>query len=237
MVNEKSSQASENKQKPKVDLTWEAYNDIRRMIFLRDLRPGHKIPYRGMAKRLGMSLTPVVQALKHLEFLGLVRHEPNRGFYVQMINVEEIREVYELREVLEMRLIQKVIVRLNDERLERIRAALEEYLTASKNGSNKLRLAKDIQFHLAIAAASGEPITTQVIRYLLDFLYLRFEPEFIFSRPQETAEKEHQAIYNAIAERDVKEARKAIGHHIRSIRDNALKGIKSRLVEEEEIEI
>jgi DNA-binding GntR family transcriptional regulator len=59
------------------------------------------VPYRSSAKKLGMSLTPVVHAMKYLEFLGLFRNEANRGFFVVEITPEEVREVYELREVLE----------------------------------------------------------------------------------------------------------------------------------------
>jgi DNA-binding GntR family transcriptional regulator len=96
------------------NLTQEAYQDIRRMIFLKELNPGQKVAYREMAERLGMSLTPVVQALKHMEFMGLVRHEPNRGFFIEQISPKEIEEAYELREMLETSLLPSVIKGLDD---------------------------------------------------------------------------------------------------------------------------
>ena len=80
----------------KVNLTRKAYNDIRKIIFLNELRPGQKVAYRDMAKRLGVSLTPVVQALKHMEFLGLLQHEPNRGFFIKPIVVDEVSEAFEM---------------------------------------------------------------------------------------------------------------------------------------------
>ncbi|MEN8247236.1 MAG: GntR family transcriptional regulator, partial [Thermodesulfobacteriota bacterium] len=70
------------------NLTKEAYNDIRKMIFLNEFRPGQKVAYRKMAQRLDMSLTPVVQALKLMEHMGLVRHEPNRGFFIDKITAQ-----------------------------------------------------------------------------------------------------------------------------------------------------
>ena len=94
------------------NLTREAYQDIRRMIFLKELNPGQKVAYREMAERLGMSLTPVVQALKHMEFMGLVRHEPNRGFFIEHISPQEIEEAYQLREMLETSLLPGVIIRM-----------------------------------------------------------------------------------------------------------------------------
>jgi DNA-binding GntR family transcriptional regulator len=85
----------------KVNLTGEAYAQKKGMLFFKVFQPGQQVPYRSLAKKLGMSMTPVVQALKHLEFLGLLRNEANRGFFVVEITPEEVREVYELREVLE----------------------------------------------------------------------------------------------------------------------------------------
>ncbi len=66
------------------------------MVFLNELRPGQKVAYRVMAKRLGISLTPVVQALKHMEFLGLLQHEPNRGFFIKPIVVDEVSVAFEM---------------------------------------------------------------------------------------------------------------------------------------------
>ena len=236
-MNHKSKSRSRERRGPKSDLTREAYNDIRRMIFLNELRPDQKVAYRDMAKRLGMSLTPVVQALKHMEFLGLLRHEPNRGFFVQPIVTEEIIEAYELREVMECNLIPKVIEHLDEDGLNRFKIALDAYLEASHNGSLKLRLARDIHFHMTLAEISRRPLSIWILRYLLDFLYLRFEKDLIFSRPQETADREHQKIFDAIVAGKTRTAQKAMREHIRNIRSNVLVGLKARLIESERIEI
>jgi DNA-binding GntR family transcriptional regulator len=218
------------------NLTREAYQDIRRMIFLKELNPGQKVAYREMAERLGMSLTPVVQALKHMEFMGLVRHEPNRGFFIEHISPQEIEEAYQLREMLETSLLPGVIEGLDDKGEKKLKQALGEYLAASRSGSLNLRLAKDINFHMTLADFSDQRISIRILRYLFDFLYLRFGQELIFSRPQESAGLEHQAIFDAVATRDVSAARKAMRRHIRNIRNNALEGMQNRLAEAEQID-
>ena len=218
------------------NLTREAYNDIRRMIFLKELNPGQKVAYREMAERLGMSLTPVVQALKHMEFIGLVRHEPNRGFFIEQISPKEIEEAYELREMLETSLLPGVIKGLDDNDEKELKQALGESLEASRSGSLNLRLAKDINFHMKLAEFSGQRLSIWILRYLFDFLYLRFGQELIFSRPQESAGLEHQAIFDAVAARDISAARKAMRRHIRNVRDNALEGIQNRLLEASQID-
>jgi len=236
-VTQNSKFSRGSKPNSKINLTREAYNDIRKMIFINEFRPGQKVPYRDLAKRLGMSLTPVVQALKHMEFLGLLQHEPNRGFYIKPIVAEEISEVYELREMLEVNLIPKIVAQLNKDGASRLKLALDEYLDASRSGSLKMRLAKDMNFHMTLAEISSQSISIRVLRYLLDFLYLRFEKEQIFSRPQESSAVEHQKIYDCIMARNSREAGKAVRNHIRSVKDNVMEDLRTRLEDSEEIEI
>ncbi len=226
-----------NKPENKGNLTRDAYNDIRRMIFLNELRPGQKIAYRDMAQRLGMSLTPVVQALKHMEFMGLLYHEPNRGFYIKPMEAAEIEEAYDLREVLEVNLVPKIVMRLDEDGKNQLKAALEEYLAAGRAGSLKLRLSRDMNFHMTLAEISNQSLSTWMLRYLLDFLYLRFEKEQIFSRPQASAAVEHQKIVETYSAGNTREAKKAMRDHIRSVKDNVMKDLRNRILETEKIEI
>ena len=80
------------KKKPSADAghTRKAYQGIRQMLFHNEIVPGQKIAYRDLAERLGMSQTPVIQALKWLEFQGLVRHERHRGYYTEPISIQEV---------------------------------------------------------------------------------------------------------------------------------------------------
>ncbi len=217
------------------DLTKEAYNDIRKMIFSNELRPGQKIPYRGMAERLNMSLTPVVQALKHMEFMGLVHHEQNKGFFVEKVTPREIDEAYKLRSILEPRLLAETIPTIDEQGEKKIGAALDEYIDACQKGSLKLKLVKDIQFHMSMAELSGQNLSILILRYLFDFLYLRFSQELIFSRPSEDSADAHTAIFDAIKSRDIKTATMVLKKHIKEINKNALDGISERLSEVEDI--
>lgn len=217
------------------DLTKEAYNDIRKMIFSNELKPGQKIPYRRMAEGLSMSLTPVVQALKHMEFMGLVRHEQNKGFFVEKVTSREIDEAYQLRITLEPRMLSQTILILDERGEKKIRTALDEYIDACKKGSLKLKLVKDIQFHMSIAELSGQSLSILILKYLFDFLYLRFGQELIFSRPSEDSANAHTAIFEAIKTKDVETATRVLKDHIKDIHKNALDGIQERLTEVEDI--
>lgn len=230
MIPKKKIKSSKGK-----DLTREAYNDIRKMIFSNELRPGQKIPYRRMAERLNMSLTPVVQALKHMEFMGLVHHEQNKGFFVEKVTPREIDEAYKLRSILEPKLLAETIPTIDEQGEKKIGAALDEYIDACQKGSLKLKLVKDIQFHMSMAELSGQNLSILILRYLFDFLYLRFGQELIFSRPSEDSADAHTAIFDAIKSRDIKTATMVLKKHIKEINKNALDGISERLSEVEDI--
>lgn len=217
------------------DLTKEAYNDIRKMIFSNELKPGQKIPYRRMAEGLNMSLTPIVQALKHMEFMGLVRHEQNKGFFVETVLPQEIDEAYHLRIILEPAMLAQTIPNLDEKGEKKIETALDEYLDACQKGSLRLKLVKDIQFHMSMAELSGQNLSISILKHLFDFLYLRFGQELIFSRPSEDSAGAHSAIFAAIKSRDVETATKVLKKHIQEIHKNALDGLQKRLSEVEEI--
>ena len=230
MVHKKRVKNSKEK-----NLTREAYNDIRKMIFSNELKPGQKIPYRRMADGLNMSLTPVVQALKHMEFMGLVCHEQNRGFFVENVTPQEIDEAYKLRIIIEPEMLSHTILNIDEQGIKTVGAALDEYLEACQKGSLKLKLVKDIQFHMSMAELSGQKLSILILRYLFDFLYLRFGQELIFSRPSEDAADAHTAIFEAIKSKSVKKATLVLKKHIKAIHKNALNGIQDRLSEVDDI--
>ena len=217
------------------NLTREAYNDIRKMIFSNELKPGQKIPYRRMADGLSMSLTPVVQALKHMEFMGLVRHEQNKGFFIEKVSSQEIDEAYKLRYIIEPIMLAQTILNLDEQGEKKIGTALDEYLDACEKGSLRLKLVKDIQFHMSLAQLSGQKLSILILKHLFDFLYLRFGQELIFSRPSEDSAHAHTAIFDAIKSRDVKAATLVLKAHIKEIHKNALEGIQERLLGAEDI--
>jgi len=215
------------------NLVTQAYTGIRRMLFLNEIAPGQKLHYRDLAEQLGMSPTPVTQALKWLEFQGLVHHRTNRGFYMEPISLEEVREIYDLREALELALLPKALENLDENSIGRLRSALEDYLKVSTNRYLKQRLLKDMEFHLTLAGLSDCRITLRILRHLFDLLYLKYKAEILFSRPMEDVDTEHKKIFDRLVARDLKGARRALEHHLHTVRDHVLDNIQQVLEEKE----
>lgn len=207
------------------DHTARAYQGLRRMLFLGEIAPGQKLHTRDLAEHLGMSPTPVVQALKWLESQGLVRHEPNRGYTVEPTSPDEVREIYDLREQLEADLVTRATERRDEAGLAAIGRALDAHAEATREGYLRRRLVTDMEFHLAIGAAAGRGVSLGVLRHLFDLLYLKHKAESLFARPLDRVEDEHRQVYERIAAGDAEGARKALVGHLRSVRDHVLKGL------------
>jgi DNA-binding GntR family transcriptional regulator len=212
--------------KTKDDFTNEAYMGIRRMFFLNEIIPGQKISYGDLATRLKMSTTPVIQALKRLEFQGLVRHEPNRGYYTENISLEEITEIYEFRELIEVSLLPRTISSITKKGLSKLKKALDNHLDAVRDIYLKDRLLKDMEFHLVLASLSGNQLQINTVKFLFDLLYLKYRGNILFVTPMETVDSEHIQLFENIDAGNLETAQTILGQHISNVKKHAILSIE-----------
>ncbi|MEE4363669.1 MAG: GntR family transcriptional regulator [Desulfotignum sp.] len=217
--------------KTKEDFTKEAYMGIRRMFFHNEIIPGQKISYGDLAKRLNMSTTPVIQALKHLEFQGLVRHEPNRGYYTENVSLEEITEIYDFRELIEVSLLETTIKTIGKRGLNQLKKALDSHLAAVRDIYLKERLLKDMEFHLKLAQLSGNRIQINTLKYLFDLLYLKYRGNILFVTPMDRVDSEHIRLYESIEKKELHQAREILSRHIANVKQHAVECIQRTLNE------
>jgi len=217
--------------KPDSNHTQIAYEGIKKILFTNEIPPGRKISYRQLAEHLGMSLTPIIQALKRLEFQGLVRYEPNKGYSTEPMSMQEIAEIYDMRELIEVSLLPDVIKNLNEDGIKTLQALLksrnksEEVLCHKDEPYLNERLLNDKEFHLTLAGLSGRKIQVQMLQYLFDLLYLKYGGSFLFIQSKEPVGSQHQGIFNAVVSHDVEEAGRALKAHFTQIKSQALKAL------------
>ncbi len=209
--------------------TRKAYDGIRNMLFHSEIGPGQKISYRDLAERLGMSQTPVIQALKWLEFQQLVYHEPHRGYYTAPVDLQEVEEIYDLRLLIELDLLHKTVKRVEDAGIKRLRTALNAHLKASKGSYIFDRLLKDMEFHLTLAALSGCNVQQQTLKNLFDLLYLKYGGKFLFSSSMDSADSDHQDLFDKVEKRDLRGARNVLTGHIRRVKQHVVEGVGQML--------
>jgi len=208
--------------KRKEDFTQEAYMGIRRMFFNNEIIPGQKISYRDLAERLEMSPTPIIQALKRLEFQGLVRHEPNCGYYTEKTSLEEITEIYDFRKIIEVSLLESTINKINATKLKKLQKALDNHLSAVRDIYLKDRLLRDREFHMTLAELSECNLQINTLRHLFDLLYLKYRGNILFVTPMDTVDDQHIRIYEHITLKDVEGAQRILGQHILNVKKHAL---------------
>ena len=213
------------------DLVQKAYLSLRRMLFHNEIVPDQKIPFLDLAKKFEMSPTPVIQALKFLEFQGLVRREPNRGYYMEPLSLEELQQIYELRELLELSLVPETIRRLNGAGINRLKDALEAHLAAIQDVYSNKRILQDIEFHLTLASLAQKKLQQKMLQNVFDLLYLKYRSSMTYVTFEKSVDSDHQVVFNAIVSRDLPKAQAIVSKHITHAKTHALISLE-RMIKE-----
>ena len=223
------------RKEPAVDLTRKAYTLIRQMMFHNEIVPGQKLAYRDLAKRLNMSLTPVSNALKYLEFQGLVRKELNRGYFTEPISTKEVQEIYDFRELIEVSLLADSIAYLDKGGRKKLRKAFEASVDAPNDTYVSQRVSKDVRFHMTLAQLSCNLTQTRVLGHLFDLLYLKYGGDVLFNKYMKPGDFAahiastvscHQQIYDAVIAKNLAGAREALSRHIKAVKEDVLWGLE-----------
>src|SRR3970040_656991 len=109
------------------NLSARVYNQIKRLILCNEIMPGQKLHHQELSERLGVSRTPVREALTRLVQEGYVSLLPNRGFTCKEIGMQEAEELYDLREAMEAFAVEKATARLTQAALDPLRRKLDCY--------------------------------------------------------------------------------------------------------------
>jgi DNA-binding GntR family transcriptional regulator len=208
-----------------------AYQGIRRMLYTKELVAGQKIASAEIAEKLQLSPTPVVQALKRLELLGFVSHEPNRGFHVTPFSIKEIEEIYEMRELLEPSLLRPTIENLKKEGIAELKKAMQAHLAAERDFHLKERLFKNREFHLTLASLSGKETQIRILQNLFDVLFLKYGG--LPSTSLTATDQEHQEIFDSVAMRSLDRAQRVLKNHITNVKTQFLSSVRKMLAEQE----
>ena len=225
--------APQNKVKPstvqkKGNTVEEAYQEIKKMIYYNMLAPGQKLVYQDLAKRLNMSITPVIQALNGLKRSNFVRYEANKGYFVGEITEAEARELYEAREALETYLIPSVIKNLKDKDLDSIVKTFKESKVDPHAGYQRLHMIRDAEFHLKIIEYAGNRTIYNLLEEIFENIYLRYRPEYLIEVRVKNAVSEHRAFLRSLEKGDVRETRSLLKKHIENGMHNVIEHVRSR---------
>jgi len=195
-------------------LNREAYKALRSAILGRKLPPGRKLIVRVLAEELGLSPTPVKEALSALEREGLVVAVPHRGYFVLEPTLEDVQEIYRLREVLEglaARLAVEESGKTLPAKLERI---LERQRKAAERGDIAGYGDLDLSFHRTLWQAARNRRLLAVAETLDGQIRLLINSSAAIPGRLPLSLAEHEAVLEAIAAHDPDAAETAMREHV-----------------------
>lgn len=187
---------------------------IREAIARGDIRPGERLLQLELAKKLGISSTPIREALRALQAQGIVVHEPNKGVRVADVRPEEATEIYLIREVLEALATEQATSRLSPDALDEVRS-LHEQMAAAVAAGKLVRLRRlNHAMHFAIYRAAGLTRLAQMIELL--WTLFPWDTLYVIPGRAQASVREHEEILRALESQDAAAAGEAVRRHIRA---------------------
>ena len=189
-----------------------AVDAMREMIIDGKVQAGERFDVRRIASELGMSITPVREALRILEAEGLVLYNEHRSISAMELTTEDAKELYMLRSFLESMATEIAAENLTDADLKAIEAAQEEMVEAARSGDPSRASAANRKWHFAIYR-SGR---TKFVEPFIIRLWNQFAWSTIWRVPGrlEQSVAEHQEITAALVARDGARAAHLMREHI-----------------------
>lgn len=189
---------------------------LRKAILKGELQPGERLMEIALANRLGVSRTPVREAIRMLEHEGLVVMKPRRGAQVAKITEQELNDVLEVRKSLEMLAANKACERMTEEDMKAMWETGAEFRKLALNPNCDLTALTeaDVAFHDTIYRGTRNRRLNQILANLREQMY-RFRLEYLKDASiRESLVSEHEEIMKAVAGRDGELAAGLIGEHI-----------------------
>jgi DNA-binding GntR family transcriptional regulator len=206
---------------PKLDRTRASdsvFEVLRDSILTRVFRPGDRLDVKAVATQLGVSPTPVKDAINRLAAEGLIDVRPRSGTYVAEISPQAVAETFEIRRALECLAAEALVDRLTPQlilRVNQLLDALERPVNTEE--ARRVHDQKNIELHLLIVEGSGNQRLVELYHSLnahltIARIHLRRRPD---AARLEQERREHRAIVDAIIARDAKRLVEALGQHIK----------------------
>ena len=187
---------------------------LRQAILKGELAPGERLMEIRLANMLGVSRTPIREAIRKLELEGLVVMIPRRGAEVAGISEKCLRDVLEVRRSLEELAMDLAVQRMDSGRMEELEKAQAEFVEAI-SASDLIRIAQaDENFHDVIYAGTENEKLVQMLNNLRDQMY-RYRLEYIKDTGKRQILKvEHERMMDALRHRDRELAKRTAREHI-----------------------
>lgn len=217
------------------NLDHKVYERLKSMILEQKLVPGAKIYQDKLAHQLGISRTPLVNALKKLEQEKLITAIPRRGFYVRRFSREEMIHVFELREVLEGLAARRASLLVSNSQIQKLKSYFKGLKISDDPKDLKRYAEEDRRFHHFLMEIGGSDLLSSILGTynILTFSYQGGFQAGLVRPPKETIH-EHLALIEAISQRDPIKAEELARLHLKISTDKLRKDLEEEKESDED---
>jgi DNA-binding GntR family transcriptional regulator len=217
------------------NLDHKVYKRLKSMILEQKLVPGAKIYQDKLAHQLGISRTPLVNALKKLEQEKLITAIPRRGFYVRRFSREEMIHVFELREVLEGLAARRASLLVSNSQIQKLKSYFKGLKISDDPKDLKRYAEEDRRFHHFLMEIGGSDLLSSILGTynILTFSYQGGFQAGLVRPPKETIH-EHLALIEAISQRDPIKAEELARLHLKISTDKLRKDLEEEKESDED---
>ncbi|MDI7261577.1 MAG: GntR family transcriptional regulator [Thermodesulfobacteriota bacterium] len=216
MREEKGLPRTRNIQKGSLIYSERAYSLIKKMILEREVSSKEPLSESKLASMIGMSRTPVREALKRLKNEGIIISSDKKGYFLNIPTAKEIKDLYEVRAILELAAVKLAIQRLDPNEIEEFEKKILRFkaeLDKADNGKPDLvKLGKELHFFIIERAGN------QKLEELVKKLYEHIEMSRVYSYYKRRKEgiDEHLRIVNALKERNLEKTQATMEEHLKN---------------------
>ena len=204
-----------------------AYQGIRQMLTRGELAPGQRVSQSKLARQLGCSTVPVVEAMRRLESEGLLVKQPRKMAKVRELSSADLEGLYLLREGLEAVTSRLCAMRISDEQIRRLQELASAYETGWEQ--NQREHESDIAIHRHIAECAGCPLLVAELERLM--LIERTAGRMMQNSKRQAGQAYvHRAVVQAIADGDADSAEYLMKKHIQNGYEEAMRELSDQKV-------
>ncbi|MCR4430375.1 MAG: GntR family transcriptional regulator [Tepidanaerobacteraceae bacterium] len=206
------------------------YNQLKNAILNGVYKPGESLIELKVAKELGVSRTPVREAIRQLELEGLVSSIPNKGVVVEGVTEQDVEDIYTIRKMIEGLAARWAAEKITDEQLKEMKDVLDLMEFYTEKGEIDKVSELDTQFHDIIFRACNSRPLESVLTNFHHFIQRARLVSIKSTGRAPVSLEEHRNIYNALASHDPDAAEKAMVSHVDRARSNLYPFLESHKV-------
>jgi DNA-binding GntR family transcriptional regulator len=200
---------------------------IREAIIDGRLEPGQRLKEEELARELGISRTPIREALLMLQAEGLVDAIPNRGAMVRVHTADDLEDLYQLRALLEGYAARRAATRITDEEVETLRESCARFDALDSEKELREFVRENMVFHTAILDIAGSSRLTSMVRRVIE-LPLVYRSYIWYSSDQKRISAHyHRQIVTALGDRDAERAELIMKEHVFEARDVLVQNLRA----------